>query len=73
MYVYVWIAVQEDMAFKQKQKEDKKKLEEAKAKASQKGPMGAPNLNCVYVLQAYNIAYRLLQLNHTAVLIYAKY
>lgn len=38
------------MAFKQKQKEDKKKLEEAKAKASQKGPMGMPNSNCVHVL-----------------------
>ncbi len=28
------------MAFKQKQREDKKKLEEAKARAGQKGPMG---------------------------------
>ena len=38
------------MAFKQKQKDDKKKLEEAKAKASQKGPMGTPNSNYVHVL-----------------------
>lgn len=28
------------MAYKQKQREDKKKLEEAKARAGQKGPMG---------------------------------
>ena len=32
------------MAFKQKQKDDKKKLEEAKARAGQKGPMGAAQL-----------------------------
>jgi hypothetical protein len=30
----------DEIAFKEKQKEDKKKLEEAKAKAQQKGPMG---------------------------------
>ena len=34
---------QEDLAFKQKQREDKKKLEEAKARAGQKGPMGRYN------------------------------
>ena len=28
------------MAYKQKQREDKKKLEDAKARAAQKGPMG---------------------------------
>jgi len=31
---------EEDVAFKQKQREEKKKLAEAQAKASQKGPMG---------------------------------
>ncbi len=31
---------QEDIAFKQKQREEQKKLQEAKAKASGKGPMG---------------------------------
>ncbi|KAG8436016.1 hypothetical protein GDO86_007204 [Hymenochirus boettgeri] len=30
---------EEDMAFKQKQKEDQKKLDEMKGKASQKGPL----------------------------------
>ena len=41
--MYNWFFVyriQEDKAFKQKQREDKKKLDEAKARASQKGPMG---------------------------------
>ncbi len=32
--------VQSDMAFKQKQRDDKKKLAEAQARAGQKGPMG---------------------------------
>lgn len=36
-YVYT---LQDEVAFKQKQREDKKKLEEAKARAGQKGPMG---------------------------------
>ena len=36
----LYICTQEDLAFKQKQREDKKKLEEAKARAGQKGPMG---------------------------------
>ena len=31
---------QEDVAFKQKQKDDKKKMEEAKQAAAKKGPMG---------------------------------
>ncbi len=31
---------QEDIAFKQKQREEQKKLQEAKAKAAGKGPMG---------------------------------
>ncbi|KAM9327051.1 translation machinery-associated protein 7 [Gastrophryne carolinensis] len=30
---------EDDMAFKQKQKEEQKKLEELKSKASQKGPL----------------------------------
>ncbi|XP_069822970.1 translation machinery-associated protein 7 [Dendropsophus ebraccatus] len=30
---------EEDLAFKQKQKDDQKKLEEMKSKASQKGPL----------------------------------
>ena len=34
-------SLQEDVAFKQKQKEDQKKLEEAKQAAAKKGPMGA--------------------------------
>ena len=32
--------MQDDAAFKQKQREEKKKMAEAQAKASQKGPMG---------------------------------
>jgi len=34
---------QEDREFKQKQREDAKKLEQARAAASQKGPMGKFN------------------------------
>ena len=32
--------LQDDVALKQKMKEDKKKMEEARAKATQRGPMG---------------------------------
>lgn len=32
--------MQEELSLRQKQKEDQKKLKEAQAKASQKGPMG---------------------------------
>lgn len=32
--------MQDDAAFKQKQREDKKKMAEAQARAGQKGPMG---------------------------------
>lgn len=34
------MVIQEDASLKQKMREDKKKLEEARARASQKGPMG---------------------------------
>ncbi|XP_077987236.1 translation machinery-associated protein 7-like [Glandiceps talaboti] len=34
----------DDLAYKQKQREDQKKLQEAKAKASQKGPMGGSGM-----------------------------
>ena len=34
--------VQDDAAFKQKQREEKKKMAEAQARAGQKGPMGEP-------------------------------
>ena len=34
------MVIQEDESLKQKMKEDKKKLEEARARAAQKGPMG---------------------------------
>lgn len=36
----IHVTVQEDLAFKEKQREEKKKLAEAQARASQKGPMG---------------------------------
>lgn len=36
----VFVRVQEDMAFKQKQKEEQKAMEAMKAKASGKGPLG---------------------------------
>ena len=47
------------MAHKQKLREDKKKLEEAKTRASQKGPMGESSIisKCVYV-QDYIDYYR---------------
>lgn len=40
--VVTWyiLTIQDEIAFKQKQREDKKKLADAQAKASQKGPMG---------------------------------
>ena len=34
------MVIQDDESLKQKMKEDKKKLEEARARAAQKGPMG---------------------------------
>jgi hypothetical protein len=37
---FVLYLIQEEVAFKQKQKEEKKKLDEMKQKASQKGPLG---------------------------------
>ena len=40
MHLCAHTHTQEDMAHKQKMREDKKKLEEAKARAAQKGPMG---------------------------------
>lgn len=42
MYICVleFFSSQDDMAFKQKQREEQKKLAEAKAKAGGKGPMG---------------------------------
>ncbi len=43
--------IQEDLAQKQKLRDDKKKLDEAKARASQKGPMGTDGRDCcVYLL-----------------------
>lgn len=39
-YLYHFLYYQEDMAYKQKQKEEQKALKEAKAKATAKGPMG---------------------------------
>ena len=36
------IVLQDDVAYKAKQREDQKKLAEAQAKASKKGPMGMP-------------------------------
>ena len=40
VYARTSTLAQEDLAFKEKQREEKKKLDELKAKASQKGPMG---------------------------------
>ena len=37
---FITFLSQEDIAFKQKQREEAKKLKEMQAKASQKGPMG---------------------------------
>uniref|UniRef100_A0A9L0IUC5 Translation machinery associated 7 homolog n=1 Tax=Equus asinus TaxID=9793 RepID=A0A9L0IUC5_EQUAS len=37
---------EEDKAFKQKQKEEQKKLEELKAKAAGKGPLGEKKIAC---------------------------
>lgn len=43
--------VQDDAAARQKQKEDQKKLKEAQARASQKGPMGESiALCCLYII-----------------------
>ena len=51
-YVYT---LQDELAFKQKQREDKKKLEEAKAKAGQKGPMGtSPPLMAAVINNNYH-------------------
>ena len=38
--LFCMLSPQEDVAFKQKQKDDKKKMEEAKQAAAKKGPMG---------------------------------
>ena len=47
------IGRQEDLAFKAKQKEDKKKLAEAQARASQKGPMGKLSMFLLYLYPVY--------------------
>ena len=45
------VCLQDDLALKQKRKEDAKKMQEAKAKASQKGPMGTVSfLNNAFVI-----------------------
>ena len=40
MYITTLFSFQDDVAFKQKQREQQKALKEAQAKASGKGPMG---------------------------------
>lgn len=40
LFQYFLHVLQDEIAFKQKQKEEKKKLDEMKQKASQKGPLG---------------------------------
>lgn len=43
----VSVSLQDDMAFKQKQKEDQKAMEAMKAKASGKGPLGKSRKSAV--------------------------
>ena len=42
--------LQDEIAFKQKQREEKKKLEEMKQKASQKGPLGNARISFVVLI-----------------------
>lgn len=42
--LFILLLFQDDMAFKQKQKEEKKQLDELKKKAAQKGPLAGTGI-----------------------------
>lgn len=57
------VCLQDDMAFKQKQKEDQKALEALKAKASGKGPLGKTSKTadflkvCIHIHMPYELSW----------------
>ena len=51
--IVIFLAIfQDEVAHQEKMKADKKALEQAKAKAAQKGPMGMSNAQCL--VSSYN-------------------